>query len=122
LDPVRARLTALPHDWSWSSAPAHLAGSDDALVRVAPLAARVDGIRALIDEPEAGALARLRAARRTGRPLGSDAFVARLEALSCRPLRRRKPGRKPRVKMAEGSLGSGQLALPVSTSPPPSPR
>jgi putative transposase len=96
LNPVRAGLVARPQDWAWSSVPAHLAGRDDGLVRVAPLVAR--SLDALIDgEPNAGAFARLRAAESTGRPLGSDAFVGSLEALLRRPLLRQKPGRKPKA-------------------------
>jgi putative transposase len=45
-------------------------------------------------EPEAAVLARLRAAETTGRPLGTEDFVARLEALMRRTLRPQKPGRK----------------------------
>ena len=37
LNPVRARLSATPGDWPWSSARAHLRGRDDALVSVRPL-------------------------------------------------------------------------------------
>jgi putative transposase len=95
LNPVRARLVARPQDWAWSSLRAHLAARDDRLVTVAPLIERLGRIEALIDtEPEAAVLARLRAAETTGRPLGTDDFVARLEALMRRTLRPRKPGPK----------------------------
>jgi putative transposase len=36
-NPVRARLCARPEGWPWSTAAAHLAGRDDALVSVRPL-------------------------------------------------------------------------------------
>ena len=36
-NPVRARLSAAPGDWPWSSVRAHLGGRDDALVSVRPL-------------------------------------------------------------------------------------
>ncbi len=39
LNPVRARLVKRARDWPWSSARAHLAGRDDALVGTAPLLA-----------------------------------------------------------------------------------
>ncbi len=97
LNPVRAKLAARPSDWPWSSARAHLGGKDDGVVSVAPLLAR---------EPDwanflAGGLApsegaAIRAAERTGRPLGDDAFTARLEKSLDRTLARQKPGRKPR--------------------------
>ena len=98
LNPLRARLVKRPQDWAWSSLPAHLVGRDDGLVRVAPLIARLGRITALIDiDPDAAAVARLRAAESTGRPLGSDEFVARIEQRLRRTLQRRKPGRKARA-------------------------
>jgi putative transposase len=50
LNPVRARLVKRAQDWAWSSARAHLAGRDDGLVRVAPLAQRIGRFRELIEE------------------------------------------------------------------------
>jgi putative transposase len=47
LNPVRARLVACAEDWAWSSARAHLAGRDDALVRVAPLLETVSAASAI---------------------------------------------------------------------------
>ncbi len=97
LNPVRARLVERAEDWPWSSARAHLEGRDDGLVSVGPLLEREGDWRALLDrglsEDEHKAL---RAGERTGRPLGSEAFVAALERDLGRPLVRQKPGRKPR--------------------------
>ena len=98
LNPVRARLVQRPQDWAWSSLRAHLAGRDDGFVTVAPLLERLGGITALVDtESEEIALARLRAAEATGRPLGSDEFVTRLEGLLQRHLRRQKAGTKSSI-------------------------
>ena len=36
-NPVPSRLCARPHEWPWSSAMAHLAGGNDALVTMRPL-------------------------------------------------------------------------------------
>ena len=75
---------------------------------VAPLLDRLGSVAASIDiEPEAVALARLRAAETTGRPLGSDGFVTRLEDLMRRRLRRQKPGRKAKVPESAGDLFAG---------------
>jgi len=67
------------------------------LVTAAALFERVGDWRALLslpaDEDEVDALRRH---ERTGRPLGDDAFVERLEARLGRNLRPRKPGPKPR--------------------------
>ena len=84
---------------------AHLGGRDDGLVTIAPLLDRLGSVTALIDiEPEAVALARLRAAETTGRPLGSDEFVTRPEDLMRRRLRRQKPGRKAKVPESVSDL------------------
>jgi putative transposase len=95
LNPVRARLVRLPHRWRWSSAAAHLAGRDDPLVRVAPLLKRFedwrDFLAAGLSDAEADLLRRH---ERTGRPLGSDRFLARLEALLGRLLGPQKRGPK----------------------------
>jgi REP-associated tyrosine transposase len=100
LNPVRARLVACAEDWPWSSARAHLAGRDDALVRVAPLLDRVGRFCDLIDsDNDRLAFAALRAAESTGRALGSSEFVATLERVTGRCLRREKPGRKPSARL-----------------------
>lgn len=75
---MRARFAKRAGDWRWSSARAQLDGRDDALVRIAPALAPhwaafpAGGLGA--DEHAA-----IRAGERTGRPLGSAAFTARLE-------------------------------------------
>jgi putative transposase len=95
LNPVRAGLVTAPSDCPWSSARAHLRGRDDVLVRVAPLLALVRNWRELlcsvVSEEE---LREYRAHERTGRPLGDEDFVRRLEQKLGRVLHRKKPGRK----------------------------
>ena len=114
LNPVRARLVKRPQDWAWSSLRAHLAGRDDSLVTVAPFLGRLGSMTALIDtEPEEVALARLRAAEATGRPLGSDDFVTRLEDLVQRRLRRQKPGRKASAPESAGDLFAAMDGSPT---------
>jgi putative transposase len=99
LNPLRARLARRARDWRWSSARAHLAGTDDGLVRVRPLLALApdwpDFLAEGLDEADHEAI---RAGERTGRPLGSPRFVARLEKRLDRPLARRKPGPKAKVE------------------------
>jgi putative transposase len=52
--------------------------------------------RGNLDQPLADeTLAAIRSGERTGRPLGSDSFVANLEAAMGRKLARQRPGRKP---------------------------
>jgi len=97
LSPVRARLVARAQDWRWSSVRAHLSGRDDGLTTLAPVLERFAPFRAFLEEaPDRDTVERLRAAESIGRPLGSKAFVARLEKLSGRTLRPAKRGPKPR--------------------------
>lgn len=96
-NPVAAGPAKRPEQWRWSSAAAHLAGRDDALVKVAPLLKSVSNWRAFLGEPDPEDLAaQLHTHENTGRPLGKKAFVARLEKRVGRPLAPRRPGRKPK--------------------------
>lgn len=94
-NPVRAGLAQAPGEYPWSSARAHLLGRDDVLARVSPLLAIAGDWRRLlcsaVGEEE---IRRLRQRERTGRPLGDDEFLIRLESNLGRVLRRQKPGRK----------------------------
>ena len=96
LNPVRAGLVDQPEQWPWSSAAAHIAGRDDALVRVAPMLdiVREDWRSYLSIPPDEKQMELLRSHERTGRPLGSDGFVSHLEAMLDRVLRPQKPGPK----------------------------
>jgi len=72
-----------------------LEGKDDALVEVEPMLSEVGDWEAYLamDVEEAEA-ALMRRHARTGRPLGSADFIARLESQLRRFLRKRKPGPK----------------------------
>jgi putative transposase len=102
LNPVRARLVKQARQWRWSSARAHLAGADDGVVSVRPLRDRVEDWAGFLAEglDEADHRA-IQAGERTGRPLGSAAFVADLEQRLGRTLARQKPGRKRRPAVEE---------------------
>lgn len=103
LNPVRAGLVKRARDWRWSSARAHLAGKagkTDGALRVNRLLDMQPDWRAflkqgLTDEEAEG----LRSAERTGRPLGSAAFLQGLEKSTGRVLKKQKPG--PKRKAAE---------------------
>ena len=99
LNPVRAGLVEHPGDYDWSSARAHLDGTDTLLVNVEPMRSYVgDWARYLaLDLDEAEALA-LRRHQRTGRPLGAGAFIGQLEETLGRLLRNRKPGPRPKTR------------------------
>ncbi len=97
LNPVRAKLVPSPAAWPWSSARAHLSGRDDCLVKVAPLLAMIAEWRAFLNSavPEEE-LRDLRRHGRTGRPLGDEAFLGRLEERVGRALKPQKRGPKPK--------------------------
>ena len=92
LNSVRAKLVPSPAAWPWSSARAHLSGQDDCLVKVAPLLAMIAQWSAFLNSavPEEE-LRDLRRHGRTGRPLGDETLLARLEERVGRAL---KPQRR----------------------------
>ena len=107
LDPVQAELVSDPTEYRWSSARAHVAGKDSALVKVQPLLDRFgDWQKFLACGPSEEETERVRAHERTGRPLGSSAFVDRLERLLRRVLEPHKRGPKPGTKRA----GTGRVS------------
>lgn len=82
----------------WSSARSHLSGVPDGVTEFGPLSGKIGDWRAFLS----GGISesqqeKLRSAERTGRPLGGEAFLAKLEAETGRALLKRKPGPKPRV-------------------------
>jgi putative transposase len=82
--------------WRWSSAAAHLAGTDDALIAAAPLRGRVGDWAGFLGGGLNPALrAAIQAGERTGRPFGSAAFIGALETRLGRKLAGHKPGPKP---------------------------
>ena len=96
-NPVRAGLVRRAEDWEWSSASGHLGGAPDPLTAPAPFVDDPKAWRFLLRKgmaDEEGAA--LRERTRTGRPLGTPDFVARLERRLHRVLKPRKPGRKPK--------------------------
>jgi putative transposase len=89
-------LGADPGDYPWSSARAHLTGEDDHLMQhPSPLPDMVGNWRDFLSLSDEDELKVLKRHERTGRPLGSDFFIDRLEGELSRPLRPRKPGPKP---------------------------
>ncbi len=106
LNPVRARLVERAADWRWSSLHACLDPErGDGLTRTAPVLSRYPDFAAVIADGDDEALSRgLRRAETIGRPVGGEAFIARLEALAGRSLAPGKRGRKPKGALSAPSI------------------
>jgi putative transposase len=98
LNPVRARLVKRPEHWRWSSVAAHLARADDHVVKTSPALDRVGDFGAFLGEDfdEAMSYAALRKAESVGRPVGSKAWLADMEAKTGLRLAPEKRGPKPK--------------------------
>lgn len=91
LNPVRAGLCDHAAGWEWSSARAHLSGSDDAVVTVMPMLQRIADWRAYLGESGSEEQhERIRKHGRTGRPAGDARFLEHLEQLTGRTLKPRR--------------------------------
>ncbi len=99
LNPVRAGLVRRPQQWRWSSARGHLNGREDGVTALAPLLGRAPDWREfLAGGMEEETLLAIQRNTRTGRPLGAERWLKKMEKVIGRGLRKAKPG--PR-RMAE---------------------
>jgi putative transposase len=95
LNPVRANLCTRAELWPWSSAAAHFEGKDDDLVKVGPMLAQVTDWEGYLSDSDPVDISKeLLQHERTGRPLGSEDFLERMEQITGRVLRPQKPGPK----------------------------
>ena len=95
LNPVRAQLVSDPAFYPWSSAKAHIEGRDDVLVKVSPLLELIPNWKEFLwEDIKDKECENLRLHERTGRPLGDEAFIEKLEELLGQQLQKRKPGPK----------------------------
>jgi putative transposase len=106
LNPVRAGLVADATEYEWSSARAHVEGRDALGLLDEDLWKQVNRdrdwreiLRRTRDE-DAAEMAALRHATRTGRPLGGEGFVKRLEATFGRKPNAKRTGRPKKVQAA----------------------
>jgi putative transposase len=98
-NPVRAGIVERAEDYPWSSARAHVLGTDDDLLapryRELGKGWAISWGEFLAIEPDGEKEREMALHFRTGRPLGSDAFITELERETGRVLKKRRPGRKP---------------------------
>ncbi|ETR68294.1 MAG: transposase [Candidatus Magnetoglobus multicellularis str. Araruama] len=81
LNPVNAGLVKKPEDWPWSSPSAHIKGDNDVLVNASPLLLMVqkEWSDFLSKYPGESDIELFRKHERTGRPLGEEQFVEKIE-------------------------------------------
>lgn len=94
-NPVRAKLVAKAEDYPWSSVRAHISGvTDNVLSDYGWLQTRErDAYREFIRHEEAEFEASVRMATSTGRPLGTETFISRIEKILHRKILLRRGGR-----------------------------
>jgi putative transposase len=101
-NPVRARLARQAENYAWSSAAGHVGLRPDALLAdisgLGAAAGITDWAAWLRGPLEDETVRRLQLCTRTGRPLGSEQFLDRLERRTGRILRPQRGGR-PRKRM-----------------------
>jgi len=94
-NPVRAGLVESAGEYVWSSARSHLSLCDDPLLTGTKGYLNIEDWREyLAEKDDERFMKTIRLHERTGRPMGSDEFLANLEALTGRILRKKKTGRK----------------------------
>jgi len=101
-NPVRAKMVRFPWTYRWSSAGFHV-GQDDEFDLLNPKrwqrqSSGLDWKNVLRDKLETVDLDRLRIYSRTGRPLGTDKFISKLETVIGRRLRPLPVGRPKKKK------------------------
>ena len=96
MNPVAAGIVSTPAQYRWSSAHAHLVGKNDNLTEVLPLLDMISDWEDFLRLSTAEELKVQKLHERTGRPLGSDRFLEKMEVTLGRVLRPQKPGPKKR--------------------------
>jgi putative transposase len=101
-NPVRAKIVEHPEDFPWSSARAHIERTFDNLIETSPLTDEIKDWKSFINQNESEeTIKRIRRHLHTGRPMGDEAFIRRLEAQTGRVLAKLKTGPKPRKADSE---------------------
>jgi len=94
-NPVRAKIVSRAEDYRWSSARSHVHKIEDKVLSPFPLLNEIENwSQYLTAEEKKERLRVIRHHSTTGRPLGSEKFIQKLENQVRRVLRKEKPGPK----------------------------
>jgi putative transposase len=97
LNPVRAEIVSRPEDYIWSSARAHIRKKPDKIVSGSACFFDIKDWALFLADPVPETEVKLfKKHAYTGRPLGDDAFIEKLEKITGRMLRENKRGPKPK--------------------------
>nr|MCH9696722.1 transposase [Gammaproteobacteria bacterium] len=83
-------------EYRWCSVHAHIAGTHDGIVDVAPLLNIVGDWKAFLKRMNNQQVDEFEKHERTGRPLGDESFINNISNIIGRDVRPKKPG--PKVK------------------------
>lgn len=93
-NPVRAGLVSRPEYYPWSSAAAHVFGIPDEILSPLPRAFQIEDWPAYLGSKETEKeIYTFREHARSGKPLGDEAFIKKLESCLGVKIQGRKPGR-----------------------------
>ncbi len=97
-NPVRAGLVKRPEEFVWSSAHAHIKGIHDPILSRFYLMDEITDWEAYLNAAEdSQKLEELRTHQKTGRPLGENEFIEKMEYVTGVVLKKKKRGRKNKV-------------------------
>ncbi|OGX11287.1 MAG: transposase [Omnitrophica bacterium RIFOXYB12_FULL_50_7] len=96
-NPVEAGIVSRAEDYSWSSAKAHVHGTSDPLLSPSFLDERIQDWSAYLCISDENQTKRLIRHSKTGRPMGDDRFLRKLEQFTGRVLQKAKPGPRSHV-------------------------
>lgn len=101
LNPVRAGMVQYAEDYPWSSARAHVDRMKPSLLSDSFLLDTISDWASFLKGPEDPKwLGKVEHHINTGRPLGSESFIEKLELMTGRKLHKEKPGRKRRREIS----------------------
>ena len=99
LNPVKAAIVKKPWDYKWASTRHHMMIADNSLVKDSLLREVIENWKDFLSIPASDDDIKLfQLHERTGRPLGDNAFIEKLESLLKITLKKKRAGRRKKEK------------------------